>query len=141
MRLSKPSPALAIACLALFVALGGTAIATSRYMITSPSQIKPSVVTALESSGPDTNVNSEEVSVQPGTHGSAGASCSTGEHVVTGGYSGELAPGALVVIDEPRGSHGWSVLIDNRHATTVSKIRAEALCAPGAVATDGKTFK
>jgi hypothetical protein len=141
MRLSKPSPALVIACLALFVALGGTAIATSRYMITSTSQIKPSVLGAIGAPGPDTNVNSEEVSIQPGTHGSAGANCATSEHVVTGGYSGELAPGALVVIDEPRGSHGWSVLIDNRHATAVSKLRAEALCAPGAVVTDGKTFK
>ena len=39
----KPSPTTVIACLALFVALTGTAIAASGYIITSVSQIKPSV--------------------------------------------------------------------------------------------------
>jgi hypothetical protein len=36
-----------IACLALFFALGGTAIAAQRYLITSVSQIKPSVLAKL----------------------------------------------------------------------------------------------
>jgi hypothetical protein len=47
MRKRKPSPGLVIACLALVVALGGTAIAASRYIITSSSQIKPSVLREL----------------------------------------------------------------------------------------------
>ena len=42
MHLRKPSPAGVIAGLALFFALGGTALATSHYLITSTSQIKPS---------------------------------------------------------------------------------------------------
>ena len=43
----RPSPATAIALLALFFALGGTAIAAKHYLITSTSQIKPSVLEQL----------------------------------------------------------------------------------------------
>jgi hypothetical protein len=139
MHLRKPSPALVVACLALFVALSGTAIAASRYIITSTSQIMPSVRSAIGAPGPDVMLSSAEVSVQPGTIGAASANCPASEHIVTGGYAGELGPGALVIKNEPRGSHGWSVLIDNRHATAVSKVRAQALCAPGQIATAGKT--
>jgi hypothetical protein len=47
MRRWKPSPTTAIAIAALFVGLGGTALAASRYIITSTSQIKPSVLREL----------------------------------------------------------------------------------------------
>jgi hypothetical protein len=47
MRGRKPSPAMIVACLALFVALGGTGIAASRYIITSTRQIRPRVLKAL----------------------------------------------------------------------------------------------
>jgi hypothetical protein len=47
MRLRRPSPSDLIASLALFVALGGSAAATSHYLITSTSQIKPSVLHKL----------------------------------------------------------------------------------------------
>jgi hypothetical protein len=43
----KPSSGTVIAILALVVALGGTAIAADRYIITSTSQIKPSVLREL----------------------------------------------------------------------------------------------
>jgi hypothetical protein len=46
-RRRKPSPTTIIALAALFVALGGTAIAANRYIITSTSQIKPSVLKEL----------------------------------------------------------------------------------------------
>lgn len=51
-RRRKPSPAMVIATLALFFALAGTAVATSHYLITSTSQIKPSVLKKLRRSGP-----------------------------------------------------------------------------------------
>jgi hypothetical protein len=43
----RPSPTTIIACLALFFSLAGTGIAASRYIITSTSQIKPSVRRSL----------------------------------------------------------------------------------------------
>jgi hypothetical protein len=45
----KPSTATAIAIVALIFAMAGTGIAASRYIITSASQIKPSVVRELRS--------------------------------------------------------------------------------------------
>ena len=52
MRVRRPSPGLAIAIVALFMALGGTAYA-SHFLITSTSRIKPSVLKKLRGkSGP-----------------------------------------------------------------------------------------
>ena len=51
MNLRRPSPSAAIATLALFFALGGTAIAARHYLVTSTSQIKPSVLSALHRRG------------------------------------------------------------------------------------------
>ena len=47
MKHPRPSPAMLVACLALFVALGGTGLAASHYLITKTSQIKPSVLAQL----------------------------------------------------------------------------------------------
>ena len=53
MHARRPSPAAIIASLALFFALGGTAAAASHYLITSTSQIKPTVLSKLKGkSGP-----------------------------------------------------------------------------------------
>jgi hypothetical protein len=48
MRLRRPSTSTVIASLALFFALGGTAIAARHYLITTTSQIKPSVLAKLK---------------------------------------------------------------------------------------------
>ncbi len=45
-------PSTWIAALALFVALGGTAVAAKHYLITSTQQIKPSVLRQLRGAGP-----------------------------------------------------------------------------------------
>jgi hypothetical protein len=44
----RPSPAMVVACLALFVASTGTSIAASHYLITSTKQIKPTVLKQLK---------------------------------------------------------------------------------------------
>jgi hypothetical protein len=52
-RVGRPSPAMLVALLALFVATGGSAIAAGHYLITSTKQIKPSVLRKLRgNSGP-----------------------------------------------------------------------------------------
>jgi hypothetical protein len=48
MRIRRPSASSVIALLALFFALGGSAIAAKHYIITSTSQIKPSVIKHLQ---------------------------------------------------------------------------------------------
>ena len=94
MHVSRPSSATIIACLALFFALGGTAIAAKHYLITSTSQIKPSVLTKLKG--------------HPGKQGPAGptgATGATGAQGVTGGQGpagaegpqGPEGPGAVLV--------------------------------------------
>jgi hypothetical protein len=132
-RLSKPTPATAIAIAALFVALGGSAVAANRYIITSASQIKPSVLSGLVKE--ERLVISPATTVNPGQAiGVALANCAADEHVVTGGYApAELAQGAYVVQDAPRGSKGWTVLVNGQHGTGVSTVRARALCAPGVI--------
>ena len=43
----RPSPTVTIASIALFFSLAGTGLAASKYLITSTSQIKPSLLKAL----------------------------------------------------------------------------------------------
>jgi hypothetical protein len=74
MRSHRPSPAIVLAALALFVALGGTALAARHYLITSASQIKPSVLAQL--------------------HGKIGARGPAGAQGPTGPQGPAGAPGA-----------------------------------------------
>lgn len=133
MRQRRPSPATVIACLAVFVALGGTALAAGSYLITRTSQIKPSVLRALEGPrGPEMRVSSEKMSVKPGQDLDATrAECPQSYHVVTGGYYAELASGAYVVSSEPYGGTGWSVVVSDERSTAATNAWADALCAPG----------
>ena len=48
MKAGRPSPTTVIAVLALFFALAGSAVAASRFIITSTKQIKPSVLKKLQ---------------------------------------------------------------------------------------------
>ena len=94
MHVSRPSSATIIACIALFFALGGTAIAAKHYLITSTSQIKPSVLKKLKGQAG-----------KPGPAGPAGAPGATGAQGATGGQGpagvegprGPEGPGAVLV--------------------------------------------
>jgi hypothetical protein len=88
MHLRRPSPATAIAMLALFFALGGTAIAAHHYLITSTSQIKPSVLKALHG--------------KQGPPGEAGANGAPGPQGPAG-PGGPAGPSNLAGITEVKG--------------------------------------
>jgi hypothetical protein len=71
----RPSPALATSLVALFFSLGGVAIATEHYLITSTSQIKPSVLRDLQGDrGPQGPAGKDGA---PGPAGATGATGST----------------------------------------------------------------
>jgi hypothetical protein len=147
----KLSPAAVLACLALFFAVGGTAVAARHYLITSTGQIKPSVLKALRgkagapgtqgaagapgppgpagpsSVGAITDVIGPTVSVGPEEVGGAEAACPPGMRVIGGGGSGGIA--GLGVSEAESGRGDWFVIVTNTTLITVS-IHAEALCAP-----------
>lgn len=76
----KPSITTAIACLALFLATTGSAIAAGHYLVSSTSQIKPSVLKALKGKrGPAGPAGSQGAQGPAGTAGAAGTSFTTAD--------------------------------------------------------------
>jgi hypothetical protein len=157
MRVTEPSPALILACVALLFALGGSAIAASRYVIDSAAQIKPSVVQALtRASGRYLEVITPEVTFTPGKPpaGQETAFCPragqlqngpltsrSAYHVVTGGYVADLAPGTIVDADRPVAATGWTVNVtDPSGSGGTSHFRVFALCQPGSASAAGPGY-
>ena len=149
----RPSVSTLIASLAVFFALGGSAIAAKHYLITSTSQIKPSVLSQLHgragtqgpagSPGPQgvpgapgpagpsnlsalTSVTGPTVEVLTGKVGSATATCPAGSHAVSGGGSGSIA--GIDVSEMETNHQEWFIITDNTTSITV-KIHAEVQCA------------
>ncbi len=152
----RPSPATAIALLALFFALGGTAIAAKHYLITSTSQIKPSVLKQLHGkvgetgpagtaglagpqgpggpqgpAGPSnlsalTTVIGPTVEVPTGKVGGAEATCPAGSRAVSGGGFASIAG---LDDSEMETTHtSWFIVISNQTGITL-KIHASVECA------------
>jgi hypothetical protein len=138
----RPSVTTVIACMALFFALGGSALAASKYLITSRSQIKPSVLKSLQGSkgaagkaGPPgpagaagaagavgtfnastlAVVDGPAVSISSDSTGTSTAVCPTGDTAISGGYAGPLA-NTTVTFDDPLGTTEWQVGASNLSA-------------------------
>jgi hypothetical protein len=106
MHLRRPSPGLAIAVVALFIALGGTAFAAKHYLITSTSQIKPTVLKKLRGkrglAGPTGATGAKGAA---GAAGPAGAPGAPGKEGPAGkeGKEGPPGPTQLTKLEEFRG--------------------------------------
>ncbi len=100
--LKKPSPAMIVACLALFVASAGTSIAARHYLITSTKQIKPSVLKKLKGAkGPKGSKGAIGAIGATGAAGAAGAQGPGGvvtTAVFNGGGGGDIAGSSLVYV-------------------------------------------
>jgi hypothetical protein len=150
----RPSVTTVVACLALFFALGGSALAASKYLITSTSQIKPSVLKSLQGKrGPagtpgapgaagaagaagaegalDTTdvtvVDGPATSIAPDSTGSSTATCAAGDAVLSGGYAGPLSD-TTITYDDPLGTAAWQVGASNLSSSSET-LTAVAVCA------------
>jgi hypothetical protein len=110
MKMRRPSPGSVIAVVALFFALGGSAIAAKHYLITSTKQIKPSVLKTLKGKrGP------------AGPRGAVGATGATGAPGAPGakGETGPPGPVNLSSLEEVSGELGKTFEIENEEKTEV----------------------
>jgi hypothetical protein len=99
----RPSAGTVIACLALFFAIGGSAVAASHYLITSKSQISPKVLKALHGEVGPTGPAGAAGSQGPiGAQGPAGAAGQGGSKGATGGTGATGATG----VTGPTGTGG-----------------------------------
>ncbi len=107
-----PSPSMAVALVALFVALGGTAVAAKHYLIDSTKQINPKVLRKLHGErGP------RGLTGAPGTPGAPGAPGPKGEQGVPGPgvapllsketESGAFAAGGGFDAGNGKSEYGW----------------------------------
>lgn len=155
---SQPSSALLVALVALFVALGGTALA-SGWVITRISQIKPSVRHQLRgNAGPQGPLGPEGPAGPTGATGPAGipgvvmvesamvtlasgavngtfASCPAGDVALGGGWDGGTTPPvvATVAYNEPIGNNtAWDVTMVDNQSDQSSTFAAVVECAPAA---------
>jgi hypothetical protein len=127
-----------IAAIAAFALIGGSAFATSRWIITSPRQIKPSVLHKIETRlfwrtamGPTTTMcpaggnTSGQCAI-----GSSDARCGGG--IATGGGldGGNNPPvSATIGYSEPdTDGHGWHVIMANDDGSSSASYQAVASC-------------
>lgn len=156
MRWHRPSPALAVALLALFVALGGVALAatsidgTTIRVASEPGnrlvrnsvtgrQVKESTLGAVpraQAAGGLTGLVTVDSADTPNPHGSrdyAVASCPQGMHAI-GGYVSANGAGTEQSIhqegpDTPETDDGWIGYVNNTSATVNDTFTVSAICA------------
>jgi len=98
-----PSPAMAVALLALFLAMGGSALAAHHYLISSTSQINPKVLKKLK--GATGKTGAAGTPGAPGAPGAKGETGSPGPAAVK--FFARVASGATPTLDA--GSPGVTV--------------------------------
>ena len=163
---NRPSGALLVALVALFVALGGTALA-SGWVITRIGQIKPSVRHQLRgnvgpqglqgpagptgASGPAgipgvVEVESAMVTLTSGGVNGAYAPCPAGDVALGGGWDGGTTPPVLATVayNYPIGNNtAWDVTMADNQSGNTSTFAAVVECTPagsgGAIAHVSRT--
>ena len=148
--------------LALFVALGGSAFAAKSYVITSASQIKPSVIDNLQGdrgprgakgpTGPQgptgptgptgasaslatiVEVLGDRVTIAPNDAEASAATCPAGSRVVSGGGAALTGDAnGLSVSEASEDRQSWLAVAGNTSVISGS-VRAFAYCTPSGVA-------
>ncbi len=106
--MKRPAPATGIALAALFFSLGGVGLAAERYVITSTSQIKPSVVKQLRGASGRNGSNGTNGATGPtGPSGLAGSGGPLGATGATGAAGTTGAP-TFYELDSATGvENGW----------------------------------
>ena len=155
---NRPSGALLVALVALFVAVGGTAVA-SGWVITRIGQIKPSVRHQLRgNAGPQgpqgpqgpagpagaagragipgvVMVESAMVTLASGAVNGTFASCPAGDVALGGGWDGGTTPPVLATVayNDPIGNNtAWNVTMVDNQSGQSSTFAAVVECAPAA---------
>ena len=131
-KFRRPSPAMVVACLALFVASTGTSIAAGHYLITSTKQIKPSVLSKLKGARGPSGQSVTGLTGPQGPKGDTGATGATGAQGAQGpkgdtGAAGHNGATQVAV---------YSVA-STLAASSTSGATAEVSCPAGTVATGG----
>ncbi len=109
-----PRVALAVALVALFLALGGSAVAAGRYLLTSTSQIQPSVLRQLE-----------RRTEPPSRTEEASTPCNANSEVVGGGWTWRGEGHIEVTGSYPRGADEWVIVA---RVSGAGSLEANAVC-------------
>ncbi|MGB8839647.1 MAG: hypothetical protein WCC64_01115 [Aliidongia sp.] len=158
----RPSPATLIALIALFLSLGGSAVAANHYLVTSVREIKPSVVHQLQGhtgpagttgpqgpagaqgpAGPSNLSGLIEVegpkNTVPAEHtGSSVATCPAGDHAVSGGEALIVARDGGSASQMSEDHQSWFVVVGNSGPVQGS-VQAIAYCAGAGQAIAART--
>jgi hypothetical protein len=144
MRIRKPSPAMVVALLALFIALGGTAYAAAvplakRALVAdnarklggrTPNQI---IQAAAAVPGPATSatglitVRNGEVPLPAGAAAQATLRCQSGERAISGGWT---TPADVLALDSAPTSdgQGWQIFLNNLSESAPATVTMSVVC-------------